>query len=448
MKRIFTIIIFELIASGIYANGTDTLNSGIRTDKLKTGWNIGGLPSVLFNSDLGFQYGILANIFNYGDGKLYPDYRYSFYTEWSRTTKGGGINQLFFDSKYLLPWKLRVTADFSYLTQQALDFYGFNGYKAQYNPQWELTADPQYISKMFYRMERKLLRFDVGFQKPLTNSSLRILFGFAYFNIKINNIDIVALNKGRDINDLIPDTAGLYQKYVDWGIITDDEKNGGNLTMGKIGIVYDTRDNEPNPARGIWSEAILAIAPSFAGTHQGYTKLVLTHRQYFTLVKDRLSLACRLGYQGTISGKTPFYMQSYMINSFPKTTTVDGLGGGKSMRGILRNRVVGDGIAYGNIELRWKALRTYFWKQNFYFALSTFADAGQVVRDHPSDLSKIPENQRLMYIGTQDDAMHTSVGAGLHIAMNQNFVIAIDYGKALDKRDGKDGVYIGLNFLF
>jgi hypothetical protein len=32
--------------------------------------------------------------------------------------------------------------------------------------------------------------------------------------------------------------------------------------------------------------------------------------------------------------------------------------------------------------------------------------------------------------------------------MNQNFIVAIDYGKALDKRDGTSGIYIGLNFLF
>ncbi len=39
-------------------------------------------------------------------------------------------------------------------------------------------------------------------------------------------------------------------------------------------------------------------------------------------------------------------------------------------------------------------------------------------------------------------------GAGLHIVMNQNFVVAVDYGRALDKGDGESGLYIGLNFLF
>lgn len=448
MKRTLTVLILAVGFMKVFPQETDTVKTVSHPEKRKTGWNVGALPSVLFNSDLGFQYGILANIFNYGDGSRYPDYKYSFYTEWSRTTKGGGINQLFFDSKYLLPWDLRVTSDFSYLTQQALDFYGFNGYEAQYNPDWETPDDTAYSSKMFYKLERKLLRLDVGFQKPLKNKHFRALLGFAYFDINMNNVDIEALNKGRDTNNLLPVVDGLYQKYVDWGLITEAEKDGGNLGVLKTGLVYDTRDNEPNPMKGMWSEVILATSPGFLGNTTGFSKLVLIHRQYFTLVKDRLSLACRLGYQGTLTGKTPFFMQSYMFNSFPKTTTVDGLGGGKSLRGIRMNRIVGDAIAYGNLEFRWKALKGYFWNQNFYIALSGFADFGRVVKKHEVDLSQIPDTERSFYISTDQETFHPSLGGGVHIAMNQNFVIAIDYGKALDKRDGKDGMYIGLNFLF
>jgi hypothetical protein len=44
--------------------------------------------------------------------------------------------------------------------------------------------------------------------------------------------------------------------------------------------------------------------------------------------------------------------------------------------------------------------------------------------------------------------MHYSVGGGLRLAMNQNFIAALDYGIALDKQDGDSGIYIGLNYLF
>ncbi|HKJ78645.1 MAG TPA: hypothetical protein VKA10_03875, partial [Prolixibacteraceae bacterium] len=46
------------------------------------------------------------------------------------------------------------------------------------------------------------------------------------------------------------------------------------------------------------------------------------------------------------------------------------------------------------------------------------------------------------------EAMHYSYGLGLRIAMNQNFIIKVDYGMAADERDGDSGIYIGLNYLF
>ncbi|MFN4152199.1 MAG: Obg family GTPase CgtA, partial [Candidatus Sericytochromatia bacterium] len=74
-----------------------------------------------------------------------------------------------------------------------------------------------------------------------------------------------------------------------------------------------------------------------------------THRQYFTLKPDRISVAVRLNYQSTISGKAPFYIQPYMIGSYMNNSNTDGLGGAKTLRGVLRNRVVGDGFVMADI---------------------------------------------------------------------------------------------------
>jgi hypothetical protein len=32
--------------------------------------------------------------------------------------------------------------------------------------------------------------------------------------------------------------------------------------------------------------------------------------------------------------------------------------------------------------------------------------------------------------------------------MNENFIIAADFGKAFNEQDGNSGFYIGLNYLF
>jgi len=59
--------------------------------KIKKGWNFGVLPCIGYDIDKGFQYGVLTNVYDYGDGSLYPGYRHSIYAEASWTTKNCGF---------------------------------------------------------------------------------------------------------------------------------------------------------------------------------------------------------------------------------------------------------------------------------------------------------------------------------------------------------------------
>jgi hemolysin activation/secretion protein len=165
------------------------------------------------------------------------------------------------------------------------------------------------------------------------------------------------------------------------------------------------------------------------------------------LVPNSLSLVYRLAYQTTLGGDVPFYYQSQVITSMMTGATSEGLGGGSTIRGILRNRVIGDGVFYGNVEARWKFVRFNFIKNNFYLGLNGFTDFGRVTK-------KIPVNPNstmgstVDYLKKDAEKMHYSYGAGLIVAMNENFVISMDYGMAADKQDGKRGFYMGLNYLF
>jgi len=287
-------------------------------------------------------------------------------------------------------------------------------------------------------------------QGKIAGSDLRWFGGIGFFNLKVGSVDIDKLNKGKKESDLLPDTALLYDHYITMGLISENEKFGGRVPSLKFGLIYDTRDHEPNPMKGIWTELLLFYSPSaFGKTDYSYLKLALTHRQYFTMIKNDLSFVYRLGYQGTLAGVVPFYMQPYMITSYAMVTTTDGLGGAKTLRGILRNRVVGDHVAYGNLELRWKFFRTIVLNQNVYLALNVFSDVGRVVlrREIKPKLADLPDFLGdLFEPGTE--AFHWTAGGGFRIVLNQNFIIALDYGKAFDKRDGKDGFYAGIGYLF
>jgi len=440
MKKI---LLFSLLSLAI-------VNLFAQEEVAKSGWNFGALPTITFDSDLGFQYGALVDLYNYGDGQRYPEYDHHFYFEVSRYTKGSGINRFYYDSDQLLKG-LRTFLDISFLSDQAYDFYGFNGYNAVVNPGWFDEDRDDYLTRMFYKYDRKMFRVKLDLQGNLSGSQLRWVGGINFLNFKVGSVNLEKLNKGKEGDEILPDVPGLYQRYVDWGIIPDDETDGGFVPAIKAGVVYDTRDNRPNPMKGIWTEAVLEGVPGFLGAENTFAKLSLTHRQYFTIIPNDLSFAYRLNYQTTIAGHAPFYYQTQVLTSEMKSATSEGLGGGSTLRGVWRNRVVGDGYFLGNVEARWKFWRFNFINNNFYLGLNGFFDFGRVTKE--IDVTgPLPENMLDTryedYFNPNAESMHFSYGAGLRIAMNQNFIVKVDYGIAADERDGNSGIYIGLNYLF
>jgi len=436
--RIFTITILIILFCSV--------NLLAQSEKTITGWSFGGVPAVAYNSDTGFLYGIVLELYNYGDGSYNPDYLYTIAPTWTRTTKGSGVNEIFFDSKYLLPKDMRITAYAGYLTEQALPFYGFNGYASDYNLAFEISDDENddydaalYKTRVYYRHERKITKITADFQKQILGDNLRGIAGFGYLNFEIGTVDIDKLNEDQDSVDMLPDVATLYDIYVDSTWIQADQKEGGRNNYLKFGVVYDTRDNEPNPMSGIWTEALLTQSAGFVGSDFTYTTLTMTHRQYFTLIPKNLSLTYRLGYQGVVAGDAPFFALPFYQSSYK---VEEGLGGSKSLRGIMKNRVVGNAVGFGNLELRWKFLRTVVFNQNLYLALNAFVDGGTVLTPY-SNAAYDPDT-----IGGPEEKLHLSYGGGFRIALNENFIIAVDYGLAADKQDGSSGLYIGLGYLY
>lgn len=436
MKR--TLLLIGLIAA--LAMGQDDAAKAVT----KTGWNFGLLPAIAYDSDVGFRYGGLVNFYNYGDGSCYPKYDHSIYMEWSRTTKGSGNNIITYDSDKLIPG-VRVMAETSYLTEKALDFYGYNGAESEYNVNFTDSASSEYITRVYYKLDRSMLRLKADFQGNLIGDKIKWLAGVASYGVDIATVDIAAINDGADSADMIPDVPTLYDKYIADGLIPEDQASGGNSNFIKLGLVYDSRDNEPNPMKGIWTEALLLVAPSFMGNDQAYTRAVIMHRQYFTIIPQDLSFAYRVAYQKRLSGELPWYMLPFVLDSKQDR---DGLGGSKNLRGILRNRIVGDDIFFTNLELRWKFLHTVIGGQNLYLALNGFMDGGIVTK--PYEFTRTGDNYTDTALGLTgvDEKFHLSYGGGFRVAMNENFIVAIDYGMAASAEDGSSGLYIGLNYLF
>ncbi len=441
MKKIY---IFLVTIVFINISGYSQKDTTVKS--VPQGWKFGGaVPAVAYDSDLGFKYGALGYVFDWGDGSTYPDYVRAIYAEWSRTTKGSGVNKVQYEDKKFFGSKVRFFADLGYLIEQSLDFYGFNGYEAVYNHDYELDS-----SRAFYRIDRREFKSIIDFQFPIIDNKLRAYAGFNVSKMKIGSVNIDKLNKGKKPKDLLPnqDTLpGLYENYVNWGIIDPSEKNGGFTTIFKGGLIYDTRDNEAWSTKGMWTEAFLYGSPGFGGTSP-FLAASVTHRQYFTILPNKLSIAYRLIYQGVITGNVPFYLRPYYFNTKEMR---DGIGGARTTRGILRNKVVGKSVALGNLELRYRLFNTIIFKQNFMVALSCFADAASVLVPYDVNLTNVPADLVDVYFNQNKSdlhKLHTGYGAGLRFGFNENFIVAVEYARTPNKQDGKSGLYVVMGWLF
>lgn len=425
MKKITLVFCLLYLATSIYSQ-----------QKVKKGFGFGALPAISYDSDLGFQYGALVNLFHYGDGTRFPKYDHSLYLEYSTFTKGTTIARLRYDSERFIP-KVRTTIDVAYVTDLMSDFYGFNGYESVYN------ADTSKLYRNFYKHERNMFRAKADFQGYFGESKFGWIGGYSFYNFAIDTVNISKLS-------LSPVKGGnLYQKYQTWGIIDANEASGGSINYFKIGLKYDSRDQLACPMKGTWTEAVIQTAPKFANQNFPHTKLALIHRQYFTIAKD-LSFAYRLDYQMTVGNNhVPYYAQPLLITSFLTAATNQGLGGKSSIRGILRNRVIGDAVGFGNFEFRYKFLRFQMFKQSFYLGTNVFFDSGIILKPIDINASTASVSDKAKYFNEYEAGkFHSAAGIGLKIGWNENFVISADFGKAFNKMDGNSGMYIGLNYLF
>jgi hypothetical protein len=123
------------------------------------------------------------------------------------------------------------------------------------------------------------------------------------------------------------------------------------------------------------------------------------------------------------------------------------------VRGTAANRMLGNGYAWGNFELRWSFARFKLFNQNFILATNPFLDLGMVIQPYNMEALKKLES---VYTG-HSEGLHMGAGLGLHIIMNQNFNINFEVGK--DFYDGMKfgwknndsagiGINVGLNYIF
>ena len=431
---------------------------------IKTGINLGPLPVVAYDADRGFQFGALMNIYDFGNGKNYPNPNSQWYIEASAYVKESKIGSykliLNYDNKTLIPG-IRMSICTGYYKDAALDFYGLNGYQSNYDMGFvgdntifqdneagqslaDKAANKGNYPKGFYRHGRDLVKAKVDF----TGEILKNFYWEAGYNFSWTRTQNFVPSEYNVFGG-----TSLFELYKAWGIITEDQANGGLTSSLRVGLMYDSRNVENNPTKGIWAEAHVIAAPKWLGTSHEHYRYCATFRHYVPLIQDKLTFAYRLGYQGTFGDSAPWYTLPFYTNMGIKADN-DGFGGYRTVRGLMLNRVQGLDTGFYNIEMRWKFIDFKLWKQNIAFALSAFTDGAHVFRGYDMTLkpaSGATAEQIALYdkfVFNRNDGLHASAGAGLRFIMNQNFIVAFEGAQCFNKQDGGFAFYLNTGFLF
>ena len=450
---------------------------------VKKGWNFAPFPSIGYNSDTGFQIGALCEIFDYGDGSTYPAYKHKFNVDLSWTTKDQVKLHFFYDSKYLIP-KVRLTAAATYILAQMYPFMGFNGAASPYYEHFA-SGKKQKNGLAMYNVKRNMMRVMADFQGDIISPKFRWAAGISYWWYDVQDVSLKKYKFGAKAKEYLESqnvhSASLWHLYQKAGLIRANEAHGGHHIEFKAGLVYDSREHEADPSRGIWAELYAYGSPDIlngrgkSGYH--YLKLAAHFRHYVPVWKDKIVFAYHLAYQGRVAGQAPYYTLQNINTLYLRQIISDGLGSINSVRGVPYNSVVGDGYAWANFEMRFKIVSFRFIKQDFYFAVNPFFDLGACVQ--PFRLNEMRQirktgtsldgsvafsdaEKNLIYVG-QSEKLHMSAGIGLKLVMNRNFILSAEFAVPLNtkvytntsltdhlrmKNIYSPGINIGLNYIF
>ena len=202
---------------------------------------------------------------------------------------------------------------------------------------------------------------------------------------------------------------------------------GGWDNVLRLALSVDTRDFEPDPNSGVYTELSGEFGSKAVASQYQYMRLMLSVRGFYSPIPRYadLVLAARGVYEVQTTG-TPFFSQTLM--PFIDDNHA-GLGGFRTLRGYAQNRFVGPVMALTNYEVRWTFAKFRLLHQGFGLMAVPFMDIGRVFDD----------------VGqTTLAGWKRTEGGGLRIAWNEATVIMADYGFS----DEGSALYVNFNHIF
>lgn len=388
-------------------------------EKPKTGWVMLPLPNLGYSTDTGVTLGVLGDVFNFGDGSVYPNYLQHIGIAVGYATKGSWSVHACFECPNIVDG-LRLNATFTYRDAMVNNFYGFNGIASPYYPELDLNPGTR---TAWYTNHRKHLRVNASLLGDIVGK-LSWLGGVVFRKTDMSNFSLERYDS----------QYSLYQEYRKMNLIRADEYEGGMSLEFKAGLSYDSRDVERNPGKGIFAE--LYSLSNFDVEHgkYHYGQLVAHFRQYITIFPCRCIFAYHLGLQHQIWGEMPFYNLNEIATPFYPFDEFDGIGSRASVRGIRYNRISAAGYAWANVEFRVTPFIFDAFRQHFNIIFNPFVDLAAITRTYRLEEQMATLSADTLHPLYQDLKLPVMVapGIGVKLVMNTNFMMSVDVGRALN----------------
>ncbi len=420
----------------------------------KEGMYVTGVPDISSDPVNGFGIGVEGSLFFNGKKSdpffQYTPYRSKLDIAIFYTTKQEREIKVAYDVPYIFNTKWRLRMEAAYEVNPNLLYFGkdetsfntlqhphtgktygnFSDYDESLSNIRQVTSSNGNVTtvtdKFYNTYQKEEAILNMSAEHSYFDSRLRLLAGYELAWVNITTFD----NKQTDVKDANGNdvTNGVSK-------ITEDKSQllgyGSNvISQLQLGIVYDTRDLETDPSKGIFAEVTNEFSNGAIGSNFNYDKVFVHgkfYKQLFPSFFKRLIFAGRIG-MGYTAGDAPFYEYQ---DEWSSEGSIEGLGGAHTIRGYKQARFLGRVMNFENIELRWRFAQSNFLKQHLAFSAVPFIDAGAAWNSFDR-------------IGSNLGNFRYSPGLGLRIAWNVNTILRFDY--AVSNEDAQFFFNIGHAF--
>jgi hypothetical protein len=416
----------------------------------KEGYYFTGLPLVSYDPNYGFGAGARAYYYYDGDRKdplfAYTPYLHRIYVQAFASTGGEQEHVIDYDAPAFPDSNYRVRATLEYDAATDWPYFGIGA--RSMNPLSFPGAPGATFSKMsnytnatstvfpngttyarynVYELRRPVLQ--LALERNMLGGILRSMIGTNLSYAVIN--DYSGASTPTDQKDASGHT--VYAPEATTLLASDCAAKrivgcgGGFDNVLRLALSIDTRDFEPDPNSGIYTELSSEFGTAALGSQYQYMRLMLSIRGFYSPIPKLadLVIAARGVYEIQTQG-TPFFTETLFPFIDDNHT---GLGGFRTLRGYRQNRFVGPVMVLTNYELRWTFLKFHVLHQGFGLIAVPFLDMGAAYDS----------------VGqTKLSGWARSQGMGLRIAWNEATIIMADYGFSSED----SGLYLNFNHIF